>query len=214
MANACKCCIHKQKNKIDKEIVSGKPHAQIARKFDVGELSVRGHAKNHLSRILVKNEEVRGLLHSKSLLSEMTELVHKCKDILDRNIGKKDNISLSAARELREIFSFFVRIKIDIEGVQKNDVQEYNRRQIEILKHLDRDELEYMSTLMTKAGARYEGQPDPDPEKEDQILSDLYYMHGLQKNELSEDTTDIRYSKASIKRRFKGRKLSKKNWDS
>jgi len=210
MANACKCCIHKRRNMIDKEIVSGKPHAQIARKFNVGELSVRGHAKNHLSKTLVKNEEVRELLHGKSLLSEMTELVHKCKDILDRNIGKKDNISLSAARELREIFSFFVRIKIDIEGVQKNDVQEYNRRQIEILKHLDRDELEYLSTLMVKAGARYNGQPDPDPEKEDQILSDLYYMHGLQKSELSENATDIRYRKASIKRRFEERKNGSK----
>ena len=210
MANACKCCIHKRRNMIDKEIVSGKPHAQIARKFNVGELSVRGHAKNHLSKILVKNEEVRGLLHSKSLLSEMTELVHKCKDILDRNIGKKDNISLSAARELREIFSFFVRIKIDIEGVQKNDIQEQNRKQIEILKHLDCDELEYMSTLMAKAGARYNGQPDPAPEKEDQLLSDLYYMHGLQKNELCEDTTDIRHRKVSIKRRFEERKNSNK----
>ena len=195
---------------IDKEIVSGKPHAQIARKFNVGELSVRGHAKNHLSKILVKNEEVRGLLHSKSLLSEMTELVHKCKDILDRNIGKKDNISLSAARELREIFSFFVRIKIEIEGVQKNDVQEYNRKQIEILKHLDCDELEYMSTLMVKAGARYEGQPDPDPEKENRILSDLYYMHGLQKNELGEDTADIRYRKGAIRRRFEKQRNSNK----
>ena len=140
----------------------------------------------------------------------MTELVHKCKDILDRNIGKKDNISLSAARELREIFSFFVRIKIDIEGVQKNDVQEHNRRQIAILKHLDCDELEYMSILMTKAGARYEGQPDPDPEKEDQILSDLYYMHGLQKNELSDDTADIRYRKGAIRRRYENQKNSNK----
>jgi hypothetical protein len=195
---------------IDKEIVSGKPHAQIARKFNVGELSVRGHAKNHLSKTLVRNEDARELLHSKSLLSEMTELVHKCKDILERNIGKRDNISLSAARELREIFSFFVRIKIDIEGVQKNDAQEHNRRQSEILKHLDCDELEYMSILMTKAGARYEGQPDPDPEKEDQILSDLHYMHGLQKNELSDDTADIRYRKNAIRRRFENQKNSNK----
>ena len=209
MANACKCCIHKQRKKIDKEIVSGKPHAQIARSFNVGELSVRGHAKNHLPKTLVKNKETRELLHSNSLLSEMTELVQKCKEILDRNIGKRDNISLSAARELREIFSFFVRVKIHIGEVQNNDLQEYKRRHLEVLEHLDIEELEYISAVMGKAEARYKGLPEPDLEKEHKLLMCLYYLHELQLKETDEDDTDMRYRKASIKREFEERKKCK-----
>ncbi len=160
MANACKCCIHKQRNKIDKEIVRGKPHAQIARKFNVGELSVRGHARNHLPKTMVKNKEARELLHSSTLLKEMQGLVDTAKGILNRAENNGHSmISLAAIKELRQIFEFWTKINLYLkESKDRSElIGKRERTQIEVLKCLSVDELETMNSLWQKAIDTYNG---------------------------------------------------------
>ena len=153
MANACRCCIHKQRNMIEKEIVNSIPHAQIARKFNVGMFSVRGHAKNHLPKTLVKNEAVREMLHDDNLLADIKELVEKTKAILKKS-EKKDRpmIALAAIRELRSTYKFLCELAVHLYDGQKNEDGdgEEIRKQIDRLGKLSDKELSLLDKLLGK----------------------------------------------------------------
>ncbi len=151
MGQKCCICIHDRRIEIEKEILHGLPHSKIALKYDVGMMSVRRHAQNHLSRQLVKHKETRELLHSDSLLQELNSLVDRTKAILDDSEdNKKHVISLRAIAELRNTYELFVKLALTMKEVIDKDEEENKQVVMDKLKVFTEDELELYSQLLEK----------------------------------------------------------------
>ncbi len=154
MGMRCKVCTSDNKLAIEKQIIQGIAHLKISKTFGVPNLSIRNHAMNHLSKKLLKREEAKEFLHSSTLLKEMQELVSKCKVILDRAESNGHSmVSLSAIRELRQIYEFWTKIHLYLK--ESNDdselIGERERKQLEILGCLSDEELDTMDALWQKA---------------------------------------------------------------
>jgi len=158
----CSICKHDKRLEVDRDIVNNIPHTKIAKTYGVSNQSVRNHAKNHLSRQMIKHVRIREMLHADDLLSDIKKLVKKTETILKKSEKEgKYMISLAAIRELRSIYEFMCKTAKYLderqkEEVQKEEVQQKNEEEEERRKELDRlerlsdEELDLMERLLQK----------------------------------------------------------------
>ena len=110
MGQRCCICKHDKRLEIDRDIVNNIPHTKIAKTYGVSNQSVRNHAKNHLSRQMIKHVSIREMLHADDLLSNIKELVKKTETILKKSEKEgKYMISLAAIRGLRSTYEFMCK---------------------------------------------------------------------------------------------------------
>lgn len=125
MGQRCCICKHDKRLEIDRDIVKGVPHLKIGKKYGVSNLSVRNHAKNHLSRQMLKSDEMKSVAHSKNLFKEVQELIQRTKNILDK--AEEDDrpmISLGAIRELRKTYEFLIKFQVYMAEAQREEEKE------------------------------------------------------------------------------------------
>jgi hypothetical protein len=90
----------------------------------------------------------------------MQELINTCKRILNRaEFNGRDMVSLSAVKELRSIYEFWIKINLYLNESKNSSelIGERERKQVEILKCLPVDELKTMQALSQKATDIYNG---------------------------------------------------------
>lgn len=125
MPRVCAICSHKRRLEIDRAVVQGRAISKIALEFGVPEWSVRAHAENHLSRQLLKADEIRSALDSQSLAREMTDLVDRTKRILDSSEADGQRaVSLAAIRELRASYEFMVKLSMTLHQMRQEQQQQ------------------------------------------------------------------------------------------
>lgn len=132
MGQVCQICNHPNRLEIDREIVKGISHTKIARMFNVSNQSVRAHAHNHLSRQMVKHQEIQERLQSQGLLDEIEELLKRSKHILRK--AEKDNklnIALSAIRETRGTLELLCRIAATMHQIRAQELEQARLEQEE-----------------------------------------------------------------------------------
>ena len=151
MSMKCHICSHNKKEEIEKQICSGVPHLKIGKTFGVSNMSVRNHARNHLSRQLLKSEETKSLLHGKNLFQNIVELIDRTKAILD-DAESKDRpfISLGAIRELRQIYEFLIKFSMYLRDAQKEDRLAERERKLRDVKRLNTNEIQLLIKLIEK----------------------------------------------------------------
>ncbi len=157
MGQRCSICKHDKRLEVDRDIVNNIPHTKIAKTYGVSNQSVRNHAKNHLSRQMIKHVRIREMLHADDLLSNIKALVKKTETILKKSEKEgKYMISLAAIRELRSTYEFMCKIAKYLDERQKEEVPQESDEQEEIRKQLDRldilsdEELDLMERLLQK----------------------------------------------------------------
>ena len=157
MGQRCCICKHDKRLEIDRDIVKNIAHTKIAKTYGVSNQSVRNHAKNHLSRQMIKHVSIREMLHADDLLSNIKELVKKTEAILKKSEKEgKYMISLAAIRELRSTYEFMCKTAKYLDERQKEEVPQESDEQEEIRKQLDRldilsdEELDLMERLLQK----------------------------------------------------------------
>lgn len=157
MGQRCCICKHDKRLEIDRDIVNNIPHTKIAKTYGVSNQSVRNHAKNHLSRQMIKHVRIREMLHADDLLSNIKELVKKTETILKKSEKEgKYMISLAAIRELRSTYEFMCKTAKYLDERQKEEVPQESDEQEELRKQLDRldilsdEELDLMERLAQK----------------------------------------------------------------
>ncbi len=85
-------------------------------------MSVRNHAKKHLSRQMLKSDEMKQVTHSKNLFEEIQELINRTKQILDKAEAEgMPYVSLGAIRELRQTYEFLIKFSTYMREAQKED---------------------------------------------------------------------------------------------
>ena len=150
---------------MDRDIVKGVPHLKIGKKYSVSNLSVRNHAKSHLSRQMLKSDEMKSVAHSKNLFEEIQELITRTKKIFaDAENEGRPMISLGAIRELRKTYEFLIKFSAYMQDAQKED-KEAKRENIQfsvkiIKERLSVDEIVLMEKLILKMNGKIEQNVD------------------------------------------------------
>jgi hypothetical protein len=111
MGMACNICNHSRRLEIDRELVSGKSKASIARQFGVSEGSLLNHETSHLSRQLVQAFGKESALQSMDLLTRIESILSRAEMIFQRNYDKnRDVTALKALSEQRSTIELLSKI--------------------------------------------------------------------------------------------------------
>ncbi len=107
MARPCTVCTHSDHETIDQDLVSGTPYRAVAKRHGVGVSSVFRHRRDHLTELMAKAVEVRGvrdLEYGDDLLGQLQSLNGRAMSILDDAETSGDRrTALAAIREVRSI---------------------------------------------------------------------------------------------------------------
>jgi transposase-like protein len=124
MSQACSICNHDKRLEIDREIVRGISISRIAREYDVSWDSVRYHADNHLSRQLIKSQEMKEAAINGNLLNEMEDLLKRSKHILRRAEREGAlNTALGAIRETRGTLELMSKIAVTLHQIRAQELE-------------------------------------------------------------------------------------------
>lgn len=124
MGKACHVCNHPKRLEIDRQLIQGISHTKISREYEVSASSVRSHAENHISRQLVKSQEMKQAVESAGLVTEIEDLLRRSKKIL--NSAERDGklaIALGAIRETRGTLELMAKICATIYQIQAQELQ-------------------------------------------------------------------------------------------
>lgn len=134
MARVCTICQHKRRADIDRAIAYGKSIASISKEYSVSEAALYNHRDNHLTRQLLKANEIKQALDATSLAQELQELVDRTKRILDgAEADGQRAISLAAIRELRASYEFMVKLSMTLHQVRQEEEQKEATTQAETI---------------------------------------------------------------------------------
>ena len=105
MPRPCKTCTHKDHEKIDFEILEGRPPTEIAERHGLSYTTVKRHRDNgHISRDLVRASKIRKIVYSDSLLEKLLHVQLEVMQILDSaRESKDDKTALNAARTINNL---------------------------------------------------------------------------------------------------------------
>jgi hypothetical protein len=152
MGQACRICTSGDRLEIERGILRGVPRGKIAEAFGVSERSIGNHAANHLSRQLLKADEMRSMAEASNLAGEIDSLIQRTKRILDRS--ERDGlhlVSLRAISELRASFAFMVSTAYLLRQDEREEAAQQRREEIEDLKErFDVEELELLREVLAK----------------------------------------------------------------
>lgn len=152
MGWVCAICSHSRRLEVDRAILGGMSKSRIAEAFGVPEYSVRNHAEKHLTRQLLKANEMRELAESRSLSEEIQSLITRTKAILDKAESEELHmVSLKAISELRQTFGFMVSTAFLLKQDEREEALAQKRNAVDDLKaRFDREELEMILDICNK----------------------------------------------------------------
>ena len=172
MGQVCLICTHPNRDAMERAIVKGTSLRQLAKDYGVGYDSLYNHSKEHIPKSLVEAFSRVELSTKYDLLMEIEDILHKAKDIFDRNYeAKKDAIALKSLGETRNTIDLLARIihqyhqtkllELEIAEKQEKVAGRGNNTAYEkALQALTFDELIQWDALLTKVSV-YMQQPEP-----------------------------------------------------
>ncbi len=124
MGMVCQACNSSKRIQIDRDIVQGKSYSGIARTYGLGIESVRLHAKNHLSKQLVRAWDTKELDESMDLMGRIDKMLSRAEKIFKRNyVAKKDNTALKALGEQRKVFELLSNISFQLHQARISELE-------------------------------------------------------------------------------------------
>jgi hypothetical protein len=124
MAQICRCCNHKDRLKLDRQLVQGIAISTISREFNVSTDSVAHHRDHHLSRQLAQAASKSSLSQNQNMLSEIEDLITRTKKILI-TAEEKDQplIALTAIREARGGYELLTKIAFQLHQCRMSEIE-------------------------------------------------------------------------------------------
>ncbi len=112
MPRPCTICTHPQREEIDKALVEGKQaFTSLATLYDVSEIALRRHKKNHLPEQLVKAEGAKEAAQAEDLLEQLKGLRNKAYSILlQAEKSGELRTALSAIKEARSCLELLAKL--------------------------------------------------------------------------------------------------------
>lgn len=161
MGRICQICSHEDRLEIDRAIIRGTAHTQIALEYGVNNQAVGSHAKNHLSRQMVTWSKIKEESHFEKLLIEIDLLLVESKEILQKAKKKKHyGTALQAIDQTRKNLAFIIKML-----VTGHELQEKKKISIDLSDASDRD----LERLARAVGFQYEPAKKFDPDLLDEV---------------------------------------------
>ena len=183
MARPCTVCTHNQHEAIDRDLLSGTPYRAVGKRYGVGTSAVFRHRRDHLTELMAKAVEARGvrdLEYGDDLLGQLQSLNGRAMSILDDAETSGDRrTALAAIREVRAI--------IEVHGKLCGQIQE---RHLHLHQQLSPEAHEqFMQGIEIMRGFTEKCLPQGD------IRDDVHLLSGaeaLPRAGSFEDTDDLR----------------------
>ncbi len=114
MARPCTVCTHPDHETIDQDLLSGTPYRAVGKRYGVGTSAVFRHRRDHLTELMAKAVEARGvrdLEYGDDLLGQLQSLNGRAMSILDDAETSGDRrTALAAIREVRSIIELNAKL--------------------------------------------------------------------------------------------------------
>ena len=123
MPRKCLVCIHPDREEIDRTLIDGHSFRKISRHFQIDKSSLFRHKRNHISKSLMKAEEVKEVTRSKNLWDQIESLRSNAERIAKKAEDKGDyRAALLAVRELTRIVELLAKLQGDLKEQSVNVV--------------------------------------------------------------------------------------------
>lgn len=114
MPRPCTICAHAERSAIDRRLVAGEPHVQLADEFGVGRSSLARHFDGHIVPSIAESAAVREVAeahHASDLLGEVVRIKERAEVLLDKAEAQNDiPAATGALRELRRTVELLGRV--------------------------------------------------------------------------------------------------------
>ena len=189
MSMRCTICTHPKRLEIDRAIIQGNSFQSIAKTYNVDAQCISRHAKNHLSRQLLKHQEIRERINSERILDEVEDILARSKRLLrDSEADGQRGTALNAIREIRQTIEFLSKLALTLHSMKQEEaltLEEDREREFKLaLEKLETPELE----LLIKIGDKLES-----GNMQERVLPDEWYEESEHINRVSrtEQVVDI-----------------------
>lgn len=131
MPQRCTVCAHPDTKDIEKEIVQGRAHTQIAKKYGLDHQAVRYHKLNHLPETLIRSTGLKRKTHAENILGGIEELLSETETILkEARQDGHNRLALDAIKEGRNTYELLSKIAVKLREYQQVD-QKKNEHHIQ-----------------------------------------------------------------------------------
>lgn len=111
MPRQCSICSNDRAKQIDQDLVKGLSPADVSSKYQVSQFALYRHRKNHLTRSLSGDPQVKELRITDSAVETLGNMLRKLKDIEKQAERAKNlNIAILAIREVARITELLEKI--------------------------------------------------------------------------------------------------------
>ena len=125
MTMRCTICSNSNRLNIDRAIAQGKSYAMIANEYSVSWQAVRGHAQDHLSRQLVKSQQVKEALSASTIIGDVEDLITRTKMILaEVEATKKYDTAIRAIAECRGSYELLLKIAVALHQSRQAELEQ------------------------------------------------------------------------------------------
>ena len=216
MGMKCKVCSDSRKIEIDRALLAGGNVSKVSKKFDLPYMSVYRHRDKHISRQLVKSQEVRDSLTGKHLLNVVQDVLENCKRIMHEtgHDPKQYNISLTAAGKVLSVVQLLHEITTNLLEYQQTEKDEkqtnHEKDYMAKLNRLSIDEMKTLKKLQQKMlgiepGKRNDLILTPAKQRKERARQKRESNERYRKKTLAEQSKPVESSKS-----FKRRKVAPK----
>lgn len=120
----CQICSDINRIEIDRAVVKGGNISKIAKEYSVPYQSLYNHAQRHVSHQLVAAYQKKNAIERLNLLSEIEELLHRTKAILDTAESEgKLGIALKAIAEARGSYELLSKIAFSLHQARVSELE-------------------------------------------------------------------------------------------
>lgn len=177
MGQACHICNHPDRLEIDRQLVKGISHSKIVREFEVPYDSLRYHSLNHLSRQLIKSQEMQEAIQSGGLVAEIESLLARSKNILDKAEAKGQmNLALNAIKETRGTLDLLARIAATLHQIRAQELQQQQSENDEQREIYDKEQVARLTddelSMLIALGEKLSG------ERKDDVITSVLREQG------------------------------------
>jgi hypothetical protein len=124
MPRPCEICCHPKRLQIDRGLVQGKNMTEMSRVYGVNYNSLWHHKENHLSRQLMKSEEIRQMSMAETVAADVSGIYRRLNELLD-GAQEKNNTQhfLQICAEIRQYSEFLVRLSATFQAMADREKQ-------------------------------------------------------------------------------------------
>lgn len=158
MSKPCRICCDSRRLKIDQQLVKGDNMSEISRQFNIPYSTICNHKQNHLSRQLLKSQEIRELTMAETVAKDVSSIYSRLNSLLDKAEKKNHTRTfVMIAQEIRAYSEFLLRLQATFENMAREEGEKLHSDDAVIIDVSKVDDITLRRLFKLLSEARTEG---------------------------------------------------------